>query len=160
MSDIKNSNQIQKFATEEHNETFCLFTEEILNHIRKMCDKSERFIIIPRIEDTKEVLYLICYERYYALVFNEIGSVFGFILRMSPELAECCETRHGIRPVLLSGEWYALNFDYFKNREEIYRILDECYDYTLRKYYTKSEMLHTDAKKEQAYIKNQVEKIL
>ena len=120
-----------------------LTREDISYHVLTMYLNGERFIIQPRFKKrTSEELpdCLVCGEHYYGFVFEAKGFVNRFILRMSSDTAMNCADKHSLRCATMGNgdNWYELDVDgSFKEKEEIYRLLDLCYDFTLKECYVK-----------------------
>ena len=125
---------------------FNLTRTDIINYIRAMREDGSRFIITPSIKGREHIMapdHLRCGEHSFALMVcrsgsESPGSVVGFILHMSSGTAERHAARHKVSSAdfLLGSDWYFLFVDgSYESREDIYRILDDCYDYTLKRYY-------------------------
>ena len=132
---------------------------DVFNRIDNMCDDPSRFPVLPDVkEKTKAKLpdYLQCEERCFGLMFERNDIAFRFILRMSKETVKRCEK---IRPVqhmafFPGGNWYSMIVDQsYESKREIYRILDECYDFTVKLFFDENGAYDTEkAKAEQAII--------
>jgi len=106
--------------------------QDVVRHVLKTDGNS--FIFRSVAEDLPD--YLICDNHYFGFVFADGGFVSNFILRMSPESAARYGKRHTVQTSAfpVGGDWYVLTLSGAFKKEEVYRILDECRDYTLRKF--------------------------
>jgi len=157
---LKNLNR--KFAEHiikptEYKQTVCLTVGDIKNHVSDMYGDGERFVIKPAFREKAGgnlPSYLMCGNRYYALAFDYTEAVYGFVLRMSEEMAESFAKRYKITPAMFGSDWHILILNVFEKKEEVFRILDKCYDYTLREYYTKAGRMRAAANDGQVLIEN------
>ena len=81
-----------------------------------------------------------CGEHSYAVLICRKQSVCQFILCMGQNAAKrYCEHRTLRKADFMPGDgWYIMAVDCsFESMEEVFRILDECYDYALKKFYVK-----------------------
>lgn len=120
-----------------------LTREDIRFHLLAMYRNGERFVIKPRLnpsEKDNSVDYLLCGEHCYGLVIMHDGRVSCFLLRMSPETARPLLKGGRIAPAETGrdGNWFMLPAgELFFTKREMFRILDECYDFALRDFYLK-----------------------
>jgi len=83
--------------------------------------------------------YLLCGERCYAIVFERNDGVHNIAVRLSDEVSSLLGEHHLLeRASYLSDnekDWYNLTIDQsFKNKKEVYAILNSAYDYVLARY--------------------------
>jgi len=120
-----------------------LTREGVFEHVAAMKKDGDRFVVKPYIkkyEGNNAHDRLLCGGYCYGLMFMSRDTVDCFILRMSPETAECLLKSHKITPAETDcgNDWYRLPVDGSLNtNEEIFRILDACYDFTLNEFYLK-----------------------
>jgi len=119
---------------------FALSREDVIDYIEVMRNNPSRFPVEPNVkEKTHEKLpdYLRGGERCFALMFERNELVFNFTLRMSPETAESVKENHSLEQAgFPSGKnWYKMVIDRsFENKSQVYRILDECYDFLIKEF--------------------------
>jgi len=140
----------------------CVTRDDVAEHIRDMLGDGERFMITPRFKEKADKhlpCYLLCGSRYYGLMFDRNGRV-CFLLRMSLETAtHCVKLRRTIMPadVAFGDDWYMLAVNgAFKEKSELFDLLDDCYEYTLNKFYAQEGIMRkADIKAEQALVEMQ-----
>ena len=116
----------------------------VIRHIRDMRKNGNRFVVTPGIKERAgEGMpdYLKCGKYCYGLMFGRGVSVDGFVLCVSPGTAKAYGASPAPPPqadAWMGGGWYVLTVSSFQDKREVYRVLDDCYDAALRKYYTKS----------------------
>ena len=116
---------------------------DVYDHVAAMYKDGERFIVKPDVKRGtrgSEPDRLQCGEHDYGYMFERGGSVRRFVLRTGPEAAGRLGAGRAVRNAgaKYGDDWYVLDMDgTFGGKEEIFQILDECYDFTLRDCYTK-----------------------
>jgi hypothetical protein len=120
---------------------FTLSRGDVLDHIEEMRGNPARFPVAPAAREKKDARtpdFLLCGGRVFGLMYERNDLVFNFALRMSGETAARLNEYHPLkRASFPAGEgWYALTVDMsYESKKEVYRILDECYDYALKVFY-------------------------
>ncbi|MCL1900813.1 MAG: hypothetical protein FWG51_00250 [Firmicutes bacterium] len=118
---------------------------DILNYVDLMRGQPGRFPTAPVVkEKTNEKMpyYLFCGERIFCLIFVKGNNVTNLILRINPDKLGQYNERYNLReiPFSSSDNWYMLTIDKpCGNKLEIYNMLDECYDYSLVRYYFEND---------------------
>ena len=129
----------------ERTEQLNLARCDIIGHVRDMRKNGNRFVITPNIkeranEETMDCLR--CGSHCYALMCCRGETVDSFVLRMSPEKAKAYGANRAMPRAEAEtgdgGDWYILNAGAFKDKREIYRLLDECYDAELLERYARN----------------------
>lgn len=129
-----------------------LSRNDVFDHIKAM-GNNPVFPVSPNFREKFNIKlpdYLMCGERCFGLMFGRVGVVFSFILYMSGETAKRCGGRHTVfRPDFPRGRnWYGLTADQtYRNKHEIYQILDECYDFTFKEFYGENNTCDAEAAK-------------
>ena len=120
---------------------FTLSRADVLDHADDMSNYTVRFPVKVNVKKkTKDEKpdYLLCGDRYFALMYEHNELVFSCILRMSSATAQRIGGRHKVRPFKLAhhDNWYKLTVDVsFNNKREVYIVLNECYDFVYENYY-------------------------
>ena len=137
-------------------ELFSLSRYDVMDHVETMRNEPARFVMSPVFrEREKEELpdYLLCGERCFAIVFERNDVVHNIAVRLSDEVATLLKEHHLIERVSYLSDnekdWYNLTIDQsFKNKKEVYGILNSAYDYVLARYglldeeEAKAELVH------------------
>lgn len=139
---------------------FTLSRHDVFDHIDDMQEYTTRFSIEPQIKEKSEDTlpdYLMCGDRTFALMYDKNDIVLSFILRLSPESAKRNLSYHpiSIAPYPTGDDWYAVIVGRsFANKKEVYRLLEESYDYTVSLFYSKEAESEDDlaARLEQALL--------
>ncbi|MCL2371076.1 MAG: hypothetical protein FWC80_07620 [Firmicutes bacterium] len=121
---------------------FSLSRYDVMDHVESMQKDSVRFVVPPVFKEREEEEnpdYLLCGERCFAIVFERSDVVHNIAVRLSDEVATLLGEHHTIeRASYMSDnekDWYNLTIDQsFKNKKEVYGILNSAYDYVLTKY--------------------------
>jgi len=122
---------------------FTLSRYDIFDHINDMSEYTTRFSIEPKIKEKSEEMlpdYLMCGDRTFALMYDKNDIVLSFILRLSPESAKRNQNYHpiSVAPYPSGDDWYAVIIGRsFTGKKEVYRLIEESYDYTVSLFYSK-----------------------
>ena len=138
---------------------FSLSRDDVFDHIEDMRENPGRFPKLPNVkEKTDDAMpdYLRCGERCFGLMYERNELVFNFVLRLSDDAAKRYGEYHSVQSSDLGENWYNLVADQsFESKKEIYQILDESYDFTLRKY--SAERDEDSARAEQLLLEQKAE---
>jgi len=130
-------------------ELFSLSRCDVMDHVEAMQNNPDRFIKKPDIQERDaddKPDYLLCTERCFAIVFERNDVVHNLAVRLSKETAELLAERHQLERAsyLSDDDWFNLTIDCsFRNKREVYAIINAAYDYVFTKY----GMLNEDAAK-------------
>jgi len=137
-------------------ELFSLSRLDVMDHVEIMQGNQERFAVPPAVREREsENLpdYLLCTERCFTIVFERNDVVHNLAVRLSAEAAELLAERHLLERAsyLSENDWYNLAIDCsFRNKREVYAIINVAYDYVLTQYGTtnaeeaKAELKHIE----------------
>jgi len=139
---------------------FTLSRTDVLDHVDTASENKQRFPVeynIKKKTDESAPDFIRCSERCFGMVFEREELVFVIALRMSPELVDRYGKRYTIAYAEPLGEdWHYLTVNNrFTRKQEVYNILDACYDYALAEH----RRLKADAKamaREQAALEKRV----
>jgi|GEM_PF-2221995 len=122
---------------------FTLSRYDVFDHIDDMQEYATRFSVEPSVKEKSEDTlpdYLMCGDRTFALMYDKNDIVLSFILRLSQESAKRNLSYHpiSVAPYPSGDDWYAVIVGRtFANKKEVYRLLEESYDYTASLFYSK-----------------------
>ncbi|MDR0426107.1 MAG: AAA family ATPase [Clostridiales bacterium] len=117
---------------------FMLSRSDITDYIGVMRENKERFPVPPFVKEKTAADgfdYLMCGEHSFAVMYGQDGLVLIFLLRLPEDKAARIGALHPLKKetFLKEDNWYSLTIDRtFKKKTEIYDILWDCYDFTLR----------------------------
>ena len=121
-------------------ELFSLTRYDVMDHVEAMKNSPTRFVMAPHVNERETDNlpdYLQCGERCFGVVFERNDGVHNIAVRLYSDTAEELGKSHTIEhATYLSGEdWYNLTIDTsFKNKREVYMILNASYDYIFKQY--------------------------
>jgi len=138
----------------EETQPFIFLRRDAMDHIMHMRTLPERFPIHPDFEGKTVGSmpdYLICGDRVFALMFERNEVVLNFTVRLSPESAKRNKLHHTLTEAVYpyGGDWYDIVVDNsFESKKEVYKLLEESYDYTVSLFYGEGGACAEAAKEE------------
>jgi len=127
---------------------FSLSRYDVLDHIEAMRIDPIRFVIPPDVKEQQAEDfpdYLQCGEICFGVVFERNGCVHNIAVRLDKATAKALRKQHIVDTAsYLSGDdWYNLPIDQtYESKREVYRIIDDAYDYI---YATKFSVIELEA---------------
>ncbi|MCL2370275.1 MAG: hypothetical protein FWC80_03505 [Firmicutes bacterium] len=140
-------------------ELFSLSRYDLMDHIEAMRENTAKFVMTPSMKERSDESlpdYLLCGERCFAIAFERNDCVHNIAIRLYSDTANGLSERHNIdrASYLANEDWYNLTIDNtFKNKREVYAILNASYDYVCTKYGLLGE---EEAKEEFTHIAKEV----
>ena len=126
---------------------FTLSRIDVLDYVESVTGDKQRFPVEYNIKTKKEdgsPDYIRCAEHCFGMMFDREDLVFVFALKMNAELLEKYSAMYTVQDAVpLGQDWYYVVIDQkFKRKQEVYNLLDACYDFAL----TEHARLKSDAK--------------
>lgn len=138
----------------EHSDKPLLFTlsrSDVIDHVLEMGKDKERYPISPVVsEKTVETMpdFLSVDGWCFGMMFARNEIVFNFVLRMNEQAAKLLGGRYPVQKASSIAEenWYSLTIDRsFINKSEIYVIINDCCEFTLKESLAKKKKDKADA---------------
>jgi len=126
--------------TTQNVELFLLSRYDIIDYVEEMSNNTERFILTPNVKEREtENLpdYIRCGEVCFAVVFERNDCVHNIAVRLDSTMAQLLGELHPVEHAsyLTGNDWYNLSIDQsYKSKREVYKILNDSYDYVFRMY--------------------------